>query len=144
MQTRQQTRQMKKVSPELKKAIVLAVRQHNKTRVFKKKNAVLRKKALRQLKKTVKPVKAAKIIKKVLKKKTSAAKKEPKSNADLKLYRRILRSITKKGKEQTEKVWRSVEHYTLKSGEEWVNDWAYDYRKPTASTPTFVFPLIEM
>ena len=141
MQTRQQTRQMKKMSPELKKAIVLAVRQHNKTRVFKKKNAILRKKALRQLKKTVKPVKAKKISKKVLKKTTAQT---PKSNADLKLYRRILRSITKKGKEQTEKVWRSVEHYSLKDGEEWVNDWAYDHRKPTASTPTFVFPLIDL
>ena len=136
--------QLNKMNPELKKAIVLAVRQHNKTRVFKKKNAVLRKKALRQLKKTVKPVKAKKTSKKVLKKATRSAKQQPKGNADLKLYRRILRSITKKGKEQTEKVWRSVEHYSLKSGEEWVNDWAYDHRKPTASTPTFVFPLVEM
>ncbi len=135
---------MNKMSPELKKAIVLAVRQHNKTRVFKKKNAVLRRKALRQLKKTVRRVQPKKTSKKVLKKKTRFAKQEPKGNADLKLYRRILRSITKKGKEQTEKVWRSVEHYNLKTGEEWVNDWAYDHRKPTASTPTFVFPLIEM
>jgi hypothetical protein len=132
------------MSPELKKAIVLAVRQHNKTRVFKKKNAVLRKKALRQLKKTIKQVKATKTIKKPLKKATRSAKQEPKGNEDLKLYRRILRSITKKGKAQSEKVWRSVEHYSLKSGEEWVNDWAYDHRKPTASTPTFVFPLFEM
>jgi len=129
------------MSPELKKAIVLAVRQHNKTRVFKKKNAVLRKKTLRQLKKTVKPAKAKKTSKKVLKKTTA---KTPKSNDNLKLYRRILRSIVKKGKEQSEKVWRSVDHYSLKTGEEWVNDWAYDHRKPTASTPTFVFPLIEM
>ena len=136
--------QLNKMKPELKKAIVLAVRQHNKTRVFKKKNTILRKKALRELKKTIKPVKAKKTSKKVLKNATRSAKQEPKSNADLKLYRRILRSITKKGKEQTEKVWRSVEHYTLKSGEEWVNDWAYDHRKPTASTPTFVFPLIEL
>ena len=136
--------QLNKMKPELKKAIVLAVRQHNKTRVFKKNNAILRKKALRQLKKTVKPVKSAKISKKVLKKATRSAKQEPKSSEDIKLYRRILRSITKKGKEQTEKVWRSVEHYSLKTGEEWVNDWAYDHRKPTASTPTFVFPLIEM
>jgi hypothetical protein len=132
------------MSPELKKAIVLAVRQHNKTRVFKKKNAVLRKKALRQLKKTIKQVKATKTIKKPLKKATRSAKQEPKGNEDLKLYRRILRSITKKGKAQSEKVWRSVDHYHLKSGEEWVNDWAYDHRKPTASTPTFVFPLFEM
>jgi len=136
--------QLNKMSPELKKAIVLAVRQHNKTRVFKKKNAVLRKKALRQLKKTIKQVKATKTIKKPLKKATRSAKQEPKGNEDLKLYRRILRSITKKGKAQSEKVWRSVEHYSLKSGEEWVNDWAYDHRKPTASTPTFVFPLFEM
>ena len=136
--------QLNKMSPELKKAIVLAVRQHNKTRVFKKKNAVLRKKALRQLKKTIKQVKATKTIKKHLKKATRSAKQEPKGNEDLKLYRRILRSITKKGKAQSEKVWRSVEHYSLKSGEEWVNDWAYDHRKPTASTPTFVFPLFEM
>ena len=136
--------QLNKMKPALKKAIVLAVRQHNKTRAFKKKNADLRKKVLRQLKKTIKPVKAKKTIKKPLKKATRSAKQEPKSNADLKLYRRILRSITKKGKEQTEKVWRSVEHYSLKNGEEWTNDWAYDHRKPTASTPTFVFPLIEM
>ena len=136
--------QLNKMSPELKKAIVLAVRQHNKTRVFKKKNAVLRKKALRQLKKTIKQVKATKTIKKHLKKATRSAKQEHKGNEDLKLYRRILRSITKKGKAQSEKVWRSVEHYSLKSGEEWVNDWAYDHRKPTASTPTFVFPLFEM
>ena len=133
--------QLNKMTPELKKAIVLAVRQHNKTRVFKKKNAVLRKKALRQLKKTVKPVKAKKTSKKVLKKTTAQT---PQSNDNLKLYRRILRSIVKKGKAQSEKVWRSVDHYSLKTGEEWVNDWAYDHRKPTASTPTFVFPLIEM
>ena len=136
--------QLNKMKPALKKASVLAVRQHKKTQVLKKKNAGLRKKVLRQLKKTVKPVKSAKINKKTLKKATRSAKQESKSNADLKLYRRILRSITKKGKEQTEKVWRSVEHYTLKNGEEWTNDWAYDHRKPTASTPTFVFPLIEM
>ena len=136
--------QLNKMNPALKKAVVLAVRQHNKTRVFKKKNAILRKKVLRELKKTVKPVKAVKIKKKTLKKEIRSAKQAPKGNADLKLYRRILRSITKKGKEQTEKVWRSVEHYSLKDGEEWVNDWAYDHRKPTASTPTFVFPLIEM
>ena len=129
------------MSPELKKAIVLAVRQHNKTRVFKKKNAVLRKKTLRQLKKTVKPAKAKKTNKKVLKKTTTQT---PKSIDDLKLYRRILRSIVKKGKAQSEKVWRSVDHYSLKTGEEWVNDWAYDHRKPTASTPTFVFPLIDL
>ena len=135
---------MKKMSAELKQEVVLAVRQHKKTRVFKKKNAVLRKKVLRQLKKTVKPVKAKKIRKKVLKKTTRSDKQEPISNSNLKLYRRILRSITKKGKQQTEKVWRSVEHYSLKSGEEWVNDWAYDHRKPTANTPTFVFPLIEL
>lgn len=133
--------QLNKMNPELKKAIVLAVRQHNKTRVFKKKNAVLRKKALRQLKKTVKPAKAKKTSKKVLKK---TIKQTPESNDNLKLYRRILRSIVKKGKTQSEKVWRSVDHYSLKTGEEWVNDWAYDHRKPTASTPTFVFPLIEM
>ena len=136
--------QLNKMSPELKQEVVLAVRQHKKMRVFKKKNAVLRKKVLRQLKKTVKPVKAKKTIKKVLKKTKRSDKQEPISNSNLKLYRRILRSITKKGKQQTEKVWRSVEHYSLKSGEEWVNDWAYDHRKPTASTPTFVFPLIEM
>ena len=136
--------QLNKMKPALKKAIVLAVRQHKKTQGLKKKNAFLRKKVLRELKKTVKPVKAKKTSKKTLKKATRSDKQEPKSNADLKLYRRILRSITKKGKEQTEKVWRSVEHYSLKDGEEWVNDWAYDHRKPTASTPTFVFPLIEM
>ena len=136
--------QLNKMKPALKKAIVLAVRQHNKTRVFKKKNASLRKKVLRQLKKTVKPVKVKKTSKKTLKKATRSAKQQPKSNDDLKLYRRILRSITKKGKEQTEKVWRSVEHYSLKDGEQWINDWAYDHRKPTASTPTFVFPLVEM
>ena len=136
--------QLNKMKPALKKAIVLAVREHNKTRVFKKKNASLRKKVLRQLKKTVKPVKVKKTSKKTLKKATRSVKQESKSNTDLKLYRRILRSITKKGKEQTEKVWRSVEHYSLKDGEQWINDWAYDHRKPTASTPTFVFPLVEM
>ena len=138
--------QLNKMKPALKKAIVLAVRQHKKTRVFKKKNASLRKKVLRQLKKTVKPVKAKKTSKNYTRAAIRSAKQEPKSNADLKLYRRILRwkAYCGRGKEQTEKVWRSVEHYSLKEGEEWMNDWAYDHRKPTASTPTFVFPLIEM
>jgi len=131
---------LNKMKPELKKAIILAVRQHNKTRVFKKKNAGLRKKALRQLKQTVKPVKAKKTSNKVLKKTTEQSP----NLSNLKLYRRILRSIVKKGKAQSEKVWRSVDHYSLKPNEEWINDWAYDHRKPTASTPTFVFPLIEM
>ena len=102
----------------------------------------LRKKVAKQISRTVKTVKFTKWVKKRGKslKKARSSKQSP-TIKEVKTYRRIVRSFSKKGKHQSEKVWRSVEHYSLKDGETWTDLWAYDTKRPTKRTHTFWFPL---
>lgn len=69
------------------------------------------------------------------KKATTATKKKSKGKAP-KMFRRIERTVVKKGKEKREKVWRKPD-YELKDGEVFLNTWAVSQKTPNAKTPTF-------
>ena len=69
------------------------------------------------------------------KKATTATKKKSKGKAP-KMFRRIERTVVKKGKEKREKVWRKPD-YELKNGEVFLNTWAVSQKTPNAKTPTF-------
>ena len=62
-------------------------------------------------------------------------KKKSKGKAP-KMFRRIERTVVKKGKEKREKVWRKPD-YELKDGEVFLNTWAVSQKTPNAKTPTF-------
>lgn len=57
-------------------------------------------------------------------------------NGKLKLFRRIERTVVKKGKEKREKVWRKPD-YELKDGEEFLDTWAWSEKTPNNRTHTF-------
>ncbi len=104
----------------------------------------LRKKTMVQLKHTVSRVAPVKITKK-----RSKSLKNPRvvtadAVAAIKTYRRIIKTIKKNGASQKATPWRSVQHYVLKDGEDWINKWAYALKKPIKETPTFDFPLLEL
>jgi len=57
-------------------------------------------------------------------------------NGKPKIFRRIERTVVKKGKEKREKVWRKPD-YELKDGEVFLNTWAWSEKTPNNKTHTF-------
>lgn len=68
-------------------------------------------------------------------KKSTSTTKKSKGKAP-KMFRRIERTVVKKGKEKREKVWRKPD-YELKDGEVFLNTWAVSQKTPNSKTPTF-------
>jgi len=134
----------------LKSAIKKAVKARNAKRRLHKKSL---KETLKELRKTTKKVASTSTSSSIKKKLSKPAKKKPAKKKPAKkaaagekrIYRLMLKTIVKKGKEVKAKVWRSEKLYKLKEGEKWLDIWAIDTRKPTkgshirvTSRPTIV------
>ena len=141
--TTQQQQTMMKSS--LKSAIKKAVKARNAKRRLHKRSL---KDTLKELRKTTKKVAASSTSTSIKKKPAKKSGKKPAKKAvagEKRIYRQMLKTIVKKGKQVKAKVWRSEKLYKLKDGEKWLDIWAIDTRKPTkgshvrvTSRPTIV------
>ena len=126
--TQQQQTMMKS---GLKSAIKKAVKSRNTKRRLHKRSLKM---SLKELRKTTKKVAATSTSTSIKKKPAKKAGKKPAKKAaagDKRIYRLMVKTIVKKSKQVKAKVWRSEKLYKLKEGEEWLDIWAIDTRKPT-------------